>query len=108
MLFCDSQVEKLAKFVGGEFSTKFSAHTTHLIVRVDEENKADKTLKYLCALAAGKWVVSFQWVQKCLEAGKLLPEVSITFLFLFASSLFYDKSKIIPIYLNIQKIYNLP
>lgn len=69
------QVEKLAKTSGGEFSSKFTANTTHLVVRVDEENKADKTLKYLCAIAAGKWVVSFLWVQKCLEAGKLLPEV---------------------------------
>lgn len=70
-----SQVEKLAKIVGAEFSSKFMTDTSHLIVRVDGGNKADKTLKYLCAVAAGKWVVSFAWVEKCLEAGRLLPEV---------------------------------
>ncbi|XP_026279625.1 breast cancer type 1 susceptibility protein homolog isoform X2 [Frankliniella occidentalis] len=69
-----SQVEKLAKMVGGEFSSKFSNNTTHLIVRVEEGNKADKTLKYLSAVACGKWVVTFPWVQKCLESNKLIPE----------------------------------
>ncbi|KAK3930076.1 Breast cancer type 1 susceptibility protein-like protein [Frankliniella fusca] len=69
-----SQVEKLALMVGGEFSPKFSGSTTHLIVRVEEGNRADKTLKYLSAVACGKWVVSFSWVQKCLEAKKLIPE----------------------------------
>lgn len=61
--------------VNGEFSPKFTPDTTHLIVRVDENNKADKTFKYLCAVAAGKWVVSYAWVQKCLDAKKLVPEV---------------------------------
>ncbi|XP_034251212.1 breast cancer type 1 susceptibility protein homolog [Thrips palmi] len=69
-----AQVEKLANIVKAEFSSKFTSDTSHLIVRVDESNRADKTLKYLCAVAAGKWVVSFAWVEKCIEAGKLLPE----------------------------------
>lgn len=69
-----AQVEKLATSVKADFSSKFTCDTSHLIVRVDETNKADKTLKYLCAVAAGKWVVSFAWVEKCLAAGKLLPE----------------------------------
>lgn len=69
-----SLVEKLASLVGGEFSPTFTANTTHLIVRVDDGKRADKTLKYLSAVAAGKWVVSFAWVEKSLEAKTLLSE----------------------------------
>ncbi|XP_034243716.1 breast cancer type 1 susceptibility protein homolog isoform X3 [Thrips palmi] len=69
-----AQVKKLANIVKAEFSSKFTSDTSHLIVGVDENNRADKTLKYLCAVAAGKWVVSPAWVEKCLEAKKLLPE----------------------------------
>jgi len=68
-------VQKLAAQVGAHFSAKFDAKTTHLIVKTKEDNTTDKTLKYLCAVAGKKWVVSFQWAVDSIKEGKLLPEV---------------------------------
>ncbi|KAA5635309.1 hypothetical protein F3G58_34490 [Pseudomonas aeruginosa] len=36
-----------------------------------------RSVKYMCALAAGKWIVSFEWVEKCLHLKKYVDEVSI-------------------------------
>lgn len=43
--------------------------TTHLIIG----SKAVRSLKVLSALAAGIWVVSFEWISKSLEADKWVP-----------------------------------
>ncbi|KAJ8721461.1 hypothetical protein PYW07_002236 [Mythimna separata] len=53
---------------------KYSKDITHLIVGVDEENKSQRSVKYMCALAASKWIVSFDWVKQCLLAKEIVNE----------------------------------
>jgi hypothetical protein len=43
--------------------------TTHLVLG----SKPQRTLKVLKAISIGIWVVSFDWVLECMEAGKWLP-----------------------------------
>ncbi|XP_069686909.1 breast cancer type 1 susceptibility protein homolog [Periplaneta americana] len=69
-----ARVKALSRMMGAEFSNKFEPHTTHLVVKASDDMMADKTLKYLSAVAKGIWVVSFAWVNACLQARKLLPE----------------------------------
>jgi hypothetical protein len=71
-----ARVKALSKLLGAEFSNKFESHTTHLIVKASDAMMADKTLKYLLAVVKKKWIVSIAWVNACLEARKLVPEVS--------------------------------
>ncbi|XP_028042446.1 breast cancer type 1 susceptibility protein homolog [Bombyx mandarina] len=53
---------------------KYTNNLTHLVVGVDEEKKSQRSVKYMCALAAGKWIVSFEWVEKCLHLKKYVDE----------------------------------
>uniref|UniRef100_A0A2A4JFY2 RING-type E3 ubiquitin transferase BRCA1 n=1 Tax=Heliothis virescens TaxID=7102 RepID=A0A2A4JFY2_HELVI len=53
---------------------KYTKDITHLIVGVDEENKSQRSVKYMCALAASKWIVSFEWVKKCLQTKEIVNE----------------------------------
>lgn len=71
-----TRVKTLSKLLGAEFSNKFEPHTTHLVVKASDNMMADKTLKYLSAVVKKKWIVSIAWVDACLQAGKLVPEVS--------------------------------
>lgn len=71
-----ARVKALSKLLGAEFSNKFESHTTHLVVKASDTMMADKTLKYLLALVKKKWIVSVAWVNACLQARKLVPEVS--------------------------------
>jgi hypothetical protein len=71
-----AKVKALSKLVGAEFSNTFEPHTTHLVVKASDNMMADKTLKYLSAVVKKKWIVSIAWVNACLQARKLVPEVS--------------------------------
>ncbi|XP_037298227.1 putative leucine-rich repeat-containing protein DDB_G0290503 isoform X2 [Manduca sexta] len=54
---------------------KYTKDVTHLVVGVDEDYKSQRSVKYMSALAAGKWIVSFEWVEKCLKAMRWVDEV---------------------------------
>ncbi|PSN50805.1 hypothetical protein C0J52_13919 [Blattella germanica] len=69
-----ARVKALTRILGAEFSNKFEPHTTHLVVKASDDMMADKTYKYLSAVARRKWVVSIAWVNACLQARKLVPE----------------------------------
>ncbi|XP_044268828.1 uncharacterized protein LOC123014008 [Tribolium madens] len=57
------------------YSTCFSPKVTHLVVSVDERNcLKDHTIKFISAVAAGIWVVSFKWVEECLKKNAIVPE----------------------------------
>jgi len=71
-----ARVKALSKLLGAEFSSKFEPHTTHLVVKASGTMMADKTLKYLSAVVKKTWIVSIDWVNACLQARKLVPEVS--------------------------------
>jgi len=71
-----ARVKALSKLLGAEFSSKFEPHTTHLVVKASDTMMADKTLKYLSAVVKKTWIVSIAWVNACLQARKLVPEVS--------------------------------
>ena len=52
----------------------FNDSVTHLIVKADEENRTQRTLKFLYAVACRKWVVSMDWVQQCINQGQFVEE----------------------------------
>ncbi|XP_052739512.1 metacaspase-2 isoform X2 [Bicyclus anynana] len=56
------------------FAEKYTKNVTHLVVGVDEENKSQRSVKYVCALAASKWIVTFEWVEKCLQTKAFVNE----------------------------------
>jgi len=51
---------------------KSSTNVTHLVVNVNPENCADRTLKYLQAITKRCWIVSHTWVKECLSQNALL------------------------------------
>lgn len=67
-------VKKLALRVNGRYVTNFDREVTHVIVTVNADNGANKTLKYLQGVAYRKWIVSYQWVISCLAQKRLVNE----------------------------------
>ncbi|KAL1920995.1 uncharacterized protein VTP21DRAFT_11630 [Calcarisporiella thermophila] len=49
-------------------------HVTHVVTSVTPEGLCPRTIKYLYALMAGKWVVSQRWVVDSVRAGRWLDE----------------------------------
>lgn len=84
--------KKLAVYTG-----TFVPNVTHVVVAVNDKNYVkDHTIKYICGVAAGIWVVSFKWILECLAQNRIVPEVSYAnkqFLF-FTSSLFRNRMKL--------------
>ncbi|CAH2265760.1 jg7948 [Pararge aegeria aegeria] len=56
------------------FVEKYTKDLTHLVVGVDEENRSQRSVKYICALASAKWIVSFAWVEKCIQLKEIADE----------------------------------
>lgn len=52
----------------------FSPSVSHVIVQVDEDNCAQRTLKFLFGVASGKWIVSVDWVHNSIREGKPIDE----------------------------------
>ncbi|KAJ2950047.1 hypothetical protein O0L34_g11386 [Tuta absoluta] len=60
------KLKTLCQERGWTFLDKYTSELTHLVVGVDEEDKSQRSVKYMCALAASKWIVKYAWVERCL------------------------------------------
>ncbi|CAH0581356.1 unnamed protein product [Chrysodeixis includens] len=69
-----AQVKSLCYEQKWTYVEKYTKNITHLIVGVDEEKKSQRSVKYMCALAASKWIVSFDWVKICLQKKEVINE----------------------------------
>ena len=67
-------VEDLKNRLGADMLQTFDKRVTHVIVRVDDENSAERTLKFLYGVAGRKWIVSIEWVRQCLKEGRYVAE----------------------------------
>lgn len=47
-----------------------------MVAAVDESGRARRTMKYMCALLTGKWVVSPAWTQTCAASQSAVPEAA--------------------------------
>lgn len=70
------QVKTLAQKVSAKYRMQFDHEVTHVIVKTDKDNSANKTLKYLQGVAHKKWIVSFDWVINSLKENRLVNEES--------------------------------
>ncbi|CAG4948435.1 unnamed protein product [Colias eurytheme] len=69
-----TKVKQLCAQRNWVFMEKYTKELTHLIVSVDEEKKAQRSAKFMCALAASKWIVAYDWVEKCLQTNQIVDE----------------------------------
>ena len=67
-------VEDWARRIGAEVSLTYTCAVTHIIVQLDEENCAQRTLKFLYGVASGKWIVGVDWVHRCIRENRLIDE----------------------------------
>ncbi|KAI9558451.1 hypothetical protein GHT06_015237 [Daphnia sinensis] len=67
-------IEDWAQKVGAVVSQTYNCSVTHVIVNVDEENCAQRTLKFLYGVASGVWIVGIDWVHKCIRENRILDE----------------------------------
>jgi hypothetical protein len=59
---------------GIRLASVFNSCTTHVVTNTDENNRCVRTVKYLQGLAAGKWILSYSWIQESVKAGCVLQE----------------------------------
>ncbi|XP_026478298.1 uncharacterized protein LOC113384752 [Ctenocephalides felis] len=68
----------LVKNFADQFNLKFVMQyedsVTHLIVRVNKENCAERSLKFINAMVSGIWVLNKNWISDSLAKKELLPE----------------------------------
>ena len=74
----NSNLQKLSKISGNapfkvikDYSPEL---VTHIICACAPKSHCPRTLKYLLGVAGKSWIISFDWILECLEAGKLLKE----------------------------------
>lgn len=67
---------RCAEMLGGSCRSSFSEEVSHLVVSCDERgNCRQRTLKVLSALVTGTWILSFSWVEACLQQGRRVDEL---------------------------------
>ncbi|XP_032515236.2 LOW QUALITY PROTEIN: uncharacterized protein PF3D7_1120600-like [Danaus plexippus] len=69
-----SNVKILCSKRNWTYVEKYTKELTHLVVGVDEENKAQRSVKFMCAIAGGKWIISYEWIEKCLQVNGVVDE----------------------------------
>jgi len=60
-------MQLLCQQLGGgcRVQNEYNSAVTHVVAAADESRLAARTLKYLLAVADGRWVVSFDWILAC-------------------------------------------
>ncbi|CAB3247848.1 unnamed protein product [Arctia plantaginis] len=69
-----SKVKIVCAQLKWKYVDNYTKDITHLVVSVDEENKSQRSVKYMCALADSKWIVSFAWIERCLRTKSAVDE----------------------------------
>lgn len=67
-------IEDWAQRIGAEVSLTYNSSVTHVIVCLDEENCAQRTLKFLYGVASGNWIIGVDWVHQCIRQDRLIDE----------------------------------
>ncbi|CAK1540559.1 unnamed protein product [Leptosia nina] len=67
-------VKNLCSLRNWTFEEQYTKDLTHLIVNVNEDNLAQRSVKYMQAVANSKWIVSYEWVERCLSDKEILDE----------------------------------
>ena len=67
-------VQDWAKKIGADVVPTYTPAVTHVIVQVDNDNCAQRTLKFLYGVAAGKWIVSIDWVHSSMRENCVVDE----------------------------------
>jgi len=77
------RLKRLCKSLGGLLCRKFAPQVTHLITGTEDDfdDKTGKicplskrTMKYMYAIVGAKWIVSFQWAERCLSEQRWVDE----------------------------------
>lgn len=71
------KLQQLCTMCDGVITKDFTPEVTHLIINL-VAGRVPQTLKYLLAIAGRKWVVIYDWVEQCVNAGELVSEVRCT------------------------------
>ncbi|XP_042873092.1 BRCA1-associated RING domain protein 1-like [Penaeus japonicus] len=62
------KVERLSKLLRARIVTDFSSDVTHVIAECAQDKAVcQRTLKYMMAVASGKWILSHRWMEDCVS-----------------------------------------
>ena len=67
-------LKQLAAVAGCTYTKEWSSDVTHVVALVDAQRRAPRTVKLMCGVLTGTWVVSPSWVAACLAAGGPVEE----------------------------------
>lgn len=71
-----SLIKVLAEKMSFKWSNTLASDATHLVVKIDENNRVPRTLKYFQALSRHIPIVSSKWIETCYRRNRLVKEVS--------------------------------
>ena len=69
-------LKQLAHVAGCTYSKQWSSDVTHVVALVDDQRRAPRTVKLMCGVLTGTWVVTPSWVAACLAAGAPVDETA--------------------------------
>ncbi|XP_052823265.1 BRCA1-associated RING domain protein 1 [Octopus bimaculoides] len=68
------ELRKLASVINAKIVDDVSPEVTHVVIGVNKDGLCPRTLKYLKAVLAGKWIVTLDWLRTCVEYGYQVSE----------------------------------
>ncbi|KAK7508594.1 hypothetical protein BaRGS_00000160 [Batillaria attramentaria] len=69
-----SQLQKCATKLHAKVVDEYCCEVTHLVSWCNGDGQCPRTFKYLQAVLDGKWIVTIDWVNVCLEYGEKVSE----------------------------------
>ncbi|XP_070565914.1 BRCA1-associated RING domain protein 1-like [Ptychodera flava] len=64
------KLEQCAKLLKGRVVEDFDNSVTHVVTSCNQDGQCARTMKFLQGILHGKWIVSYDWVKRCLEKDK--------------------------------------
>ncbi|KAL3831245.1 hypothetical protein ACJMK2_023019 [Sinanodonta woodiana] len=60
-------MQKCAVILQAKVAEEFTPEVTHLVIGCNQNGTCPRTIKYLHGVLTGKWIVSFDWINTCIE-----------------------------------------
>ncbi|KAL9968227.1 hypothetical protein ACROYT_G026577 [Oculina patagonica] len=62
-----ANLQKCAGILNASIVNEFSLSVTHVVTATSNKGVSPRTIKYLNGVLTGKWIVSYEWILKCLR-----------------------------------------
>ncbi|KAM7448499.1 BRCA1-associated RING domain protein 1 [Porites harrisoni] len=71
-----TKLQRCSQILNAKIVNEFSLSVTHIVTATNSKGVCPRTIKYLNGVVTGKWIVNYDWIEKCLRRKSWIDETA--------------------------------